>query len=203
MFRRRFSMLFIAALGLQISAAYCSAAELVLLSNLSLDNQPKANAKTNTSADGNPFTINGEKYQLGLGVKAPSKIVIDLKRGAARFLAKVGLDDEVPDASAQIVVSGDDRRLWPAAQAAAPRGRGQFAPTVSAGAPPQTIDIDVKGVRVLVLEVARPAGGRGNPNAAAAAVGHVDWVNAALIVSGDKPEIPKLPEEEKVVLTPK
>jgi alpha-galactosidase len=206
MLRRRQSTLCIwsiAALGLQLSAAYCSAAELVPLSNLNLDNQPKANAKANTSADGSTLTINGEKYQLGLGVKAPSKIVIDLKRGAERFLAKVGLDDEVPDASAQIVVSGDDRRLWPFVQAPAPRGRGQFAPSISAGTPPQTIDVDVKGVRVLVLEVSRPGGGRGGPNAAAGPVGHVDWVNAALIVSGDKPEIPKLPEEETVVLTPK
>jgi alpha-galactosidase len=193
----------IAALGLQISPAYCSAAELVLLSNLNLDNQPKANAKANTSADGNTFTINGEKYQLGLGVKAPSKIVIDLKRGAERFMAKVGIDDEVTDASAQITVSGDDRRLWPAAQAPTGRGRGQFSPSVSAGTPPQTIDVDVNGVRVLVLEVTRPGGGRGNPNAAAGPVGHVDWINAALIVSGDKPEIPKLAEEERVVLTPK
>lgn len=192
----------IVATALQLGA-YCSAAELVLLSNLNLENQPKASAKANTSADGNAFTINGEKYQLGLGVKAPSKIVIDLKRGADRFMAKVGLDDEVQDASAQIVVSGDDRRLWPAAQAPTGRGRGQFAPSISAGTPPQAIDVDVKGVRVLVLEVTRPGGGRGNPNAGAPSVGHVDWINAALIVSGDKPEIPQLADEEKVVLTPK
>jgi len=206
MFRCRLSTICIwsiATLGLLLSAAYSSAAELVLLSNLNLDSQPKANAKANVSVDGNTFTINGEKYQLGLGVKAPSKIVIDLKRGAERFLAKVGLDDEVRDASAQIVVSGDDRRLWPAAQAPTGRGRGQFAPSVSAGTPPQTIDVDVKGVRVLVLEVSRPGGGRGGPNAAAGPVGHVDWINVALIVSGEKPEIPKLAEEERIVLTPK
>src|SRR5262249_30182791 len=134
MFRRRFFMFCIwsiATLGLQISAAYCSAAELVLVSSLNFDDQPKANAKANSSADGNPLSINGEKYQLGLGAKAPSKIVIDLKRGAERFLAKVGLDDEVPDASAQITVWGGDRRLSPAVQARAPPGRGQFGATMS------------------------------------------------------------------------
>ena len=71
MFRRRyatFCVWSIAAFGLQIPAAYCSAAELVLLGNLNLDNQPKGSAKANASTDGNTFTINGEKYQLGLGV---------------------------------------------------------------------------------------------------------------------------------------
>lgn len=206
MLRRRLSpirLCVLAGITMAVADAACSAAELVMLSNLNFDNQPKANAKSNASADGNTFSINGEKYQLGIGVKAPSKIVIDLKRGADRFMAKVGLDDEVQDTSAQIAVSGDDRRLWPAAQASIGRGRGQFAPSVSAGTPAQEIDIDVKGVRVLVLEVSRPGGGRGAPNAAAGAVGHVNWVNAALIVNGDKPEVPKTAEEEKIVLTPK
>ena len=195
--RRIWILIFATALP----TAICAAADSVSLTDLKLDNQPAASAKINTSVDGKPLSINGQKYETGFGVPAPSKIVINLKRGVEHFKVSMGADDEVEGGAAIVTISGDDRRLWPAA--AQGRGRGFGAQMTRAGNAASDIDVDVTGMRVLVLEVTPPPRQRGrnaNPTAPAA---HIDWINPTLSVTGEKPEIPALPKEEFVVLTPK
>ncbi len=56
-----------------------------------ISNQPKKN----TSIRGNPIIIDGKTYEKGLGVHADSEIVYTIKDFYKRFVAVVGLDDEV------------------------------------------------------------------------------------------------------------
>ena len=55
------------------SVTFCVAEDTVPIASLELANQPVANAKTDTSADGHPLTINGQAFDHGLGVSAPAK----------------------------------------------------------------------------------------------------------------------------------
>jgi alpha-galactosidase len=186
-------------------AANCLAAETAQFASLQLSNQPEAHVKTDTAIGGGALTINGEKYDHGLSMEAPGKMVINLKRGAERFQAKVGIDDDVQASGAIVTISGDDRRLWP--QGGMNRGTrgGPAAFMLRAGGAASEIDLDVNNIRVLVLEVAAPPQQRRGRGAATPAVapGHVDWINATLTYSGAAPEVPALPTEEYVVLTPK
>ena len=67
-------------------------------------------------------------------------------------------------------------------------------PTISTKDEPQKIDIDVKGIHVLVLEA--------NPGADGSTNDHADWAEARLEVSGAMPTIVAAPKDEAIVLTP-
>lgn len=49
--------------------------------------------KYNLNAGGKPLTINGKKYDIGLGTHATSTIVVNVPAGSLSFTALVGLDD--------------------------------------------------------------------------------------------------------------
>ncbi len=49
----------------------------------------------NKSVIGNPLTMGGKIYERGLGTHANGEAVFDIPAGARRFVAVVGLDDEV------------------------------------------------------------------------------------------------------------
>ena len=51
----------------------------------------------NQSVIGNPLTIEGKTYEHGLGTHANGEAVFDIPAAARRFVAVVGLDDEVAD----------------------------------------------------------------------------------------------------------
>ena len=53
--------------------------------------QPKARV----SVDNNPLRLGGREYSHGVGTHAASRLAVDLNGSAARFVAMVGVDDEI------------------------------------------------------------------------------------------------------------
>jgi beta-glucanase (GH16 family) len=117
-------------------------------------------------ADGGPIAIGGAVYSKGLGIHAPSRVAFALSGACSRFSAVVGVDDEMKSAGSVIFrVAGDGVVL---AETGALGG-------ADAGEP---IDIDVTGVRELVLEV---DAGDGNGS------DHADWADARVTCTAELP----------------
>lgn len=143
------------------------------------------------SFEKNPITIAGKTYQKGLGVHAPSMLNINLEGKAIKFIADVGLDDEVshkPDRIAsraatklrnafsinnlrripmvRFIVRGDDLILY---------SSGWITDSSTA----HSIEVNVSGVDQLSLIVENgPDGPRD---------GHADWANARLTLKENTP----------------
>ncbi|MGW4856906.1 sulfatase-like hydrolase/transferase [Streptomyces sp. NPDC004288] len=98
----------------------------------------------NAAGDGTPIAFGGATYPKGLGVHAYSDIAFHLGGAANRFTALVGIDDFSARQSSlgatRATVYGDDRVLL-------------ATPTLTAAGGPVPVDVDVRGVRVLRLEV--------------------------------------------------
>ena len=115
------------------------------------------------SIDGHPLKLGGKVFERGLGTHAVSAIVYDLSslgRGYQRFLATVGLDDEVGQAGAvafQVIVDGQKRY-----------DSGLLTPAKG----PQTVEVPIAGAKELKLVVGD--GGQGINSA------HADWAEARL-----------------------
>jgi hypothetical protein len=119
----------------------------------------------NASVQGNPLTIDGQRFEHGLGTHAKSRIIIDLDGMCTRFGAFVGVDDEVdryPEASVEFVVVGDRKVLWQSG-------------VLKAASPAVQVDVDVSGVRTLELIVTDA--GDGNY------ADHADWADAKLVAT--------------------
>ncbi len=162
------------------------AAESVWISSLDLSavTQGWGKAEADKSVTGKPISIAGRKFEHGVGTHAVSRALIDLKGGAERFSAFVGVDDAAGDKRASIVfkVVAD--------------GKTRFKTSVmKLGDPAQAVDVDVRGVKTLLLLVDGAGDGVGWD--------HADWAEAKLTVSGERPVILKAPREEAIVLTPK
>ena len=164
----------------------CLADQAVLLSELDLSKmtsgwgQPQADR----SIEAKPLSIGGRTFQRGVGTHARSALWVDLKRGAKRFTALVGVDDEVGGTPAsiefQVIVDG----------------KTAFRSGVmKAGGPAKSVDVDLTGKKTLLLLVT--AGG--DP----ISYDHADWAGATFQVVGEKPVAIDAPQEQKVILTPK
>lgn len=132
-----------------------------------------------------PLSIGGQKFAHGVGTHADSRLWIDLGGGADRFRAAVGVDDAAgggETASVTFRVVGDGRTLWSSG-------------VMKLGQPPQSIDLDLKGVNTLLLLVGD--GGNGIE------YDHANWADAHFVVSGAAPRAIDAPAEPAVVLTPK
>lgn len=117
------------------------------------------------SGDGNTLTINGETFKKGLGVHAPSEIVYFLGGNVAKFQSKIGVDDEMSDASPSSIVFqvwGDGKKLYDSG-------------LMTARDDAKTVDVNVEGIELLKLVVTD--GGNGN------ASDHGDWADAKFIVT--------------------
>src|SRR6185312_8417576 len=55
--------------------------------------QTATTAQANKSVDGNPIHIGGKEFASGVGTRATSVLFVNLARGAERFTALVGADD--------------------------------------------------------------------------------------------------------------
>ncbi|APU12383.1 MULTISPECIES: NPCBM/NEW2 domain-containing protein [Actinoalloteichus] len=75
--------------------------------------------------DGHPLTVNGVRYDKGLGTMAPSETVVHLGQNCTRFAASVGVDDRAPQSSQNrpddgrgdggdvvFQVWADDEKVW-------------------------------------------------------------------------------------------
>ncbi|WP_426362352.1 sulfatase-like hydrolase/transferase [Streptomyces sp. E-08] len=98
----------------------------------------------NAAGDGTPIAFGGTTYPKGLGVHAYSDIAFHLGGAGKRFTALVGIDDfsarQSSAGATRAAVLGDDRVLL-------------TTPTLTAAGGPVPVDVDVRGVRVLRLEV--------------------------------------------------
>src|SRR6185436_235484 len=117
-------------------------------------------AQANKSIDGNPLRIGGKEFAAGVGTRATSVLFVNLAGGADRFTAMVGADDNPvppppagspPPAAAPpptpIVfrVVGDGRVL-------------HVSKPVVRGDPAEAVNVDVRGIKTLVLQV-KPVNG--------------------------------------------
>jgi len=113
------------------------------------------------SVDGNPLRLGDRTYRKGLGVHSRCEITYDLARGYRRFLAHVGIDEEVGekgDADVAVLVDGQVR----------------FEKKGLTGADDAVaVALDVAGASRLTLRVDF---GKGFD-----ICDHVDWANARLI----------------------
>src|SRR5690606_13674128 len=113
--------------------------------------------------DGRPITLNGQVYEKGLGVHAPSEIVYDLNGQGIRFISDIGVDDESGDHTAALVtfeVWGDGTKLYDSGP-------------MNAVAATQTVDVDITGIDELKLIVTDGGNARAND--------HADWANAFIV----------------------
>ena len=112
-----------------------------------------------TSTNGNTLSLNGNKYLKGLGAYAYSEVHYALGGACTRFIATVGVDDEVPAGagSADFQVSADGVLLFDSGH-------------MTGGSAGQAIDVNIAGRATLGLVVTD--GGYGNGDS------HADWANA-------------------------
>jgi alpha-galactosidase len=188
----RRSVIFALAAGLVFYAAGTGssrAAEIVLLSSLDVSKtvQSSGRVQINKSYVGRPLTIAGRRFEHGVGTHAISTLAIDLKGGADRFIAYVGVDDDNGKnvGTVEFRLIGDGRVLW----------RSGIMKTGDAAKP---VDVDLKGIRSLILRVSDTRDGID--------CDHADWAEAKFEVSGEKPETvaaPPMKQDRAVILTPK
>ncbi|GGS31860.1 NPCBM/NEW2 domain-containing protein [Actinokineospora fastidiosa] len=110
--------------------------------------------------DGNPLTVDGVVHAKGLGVHAPSSVLVNLDGRCSRFTAVVGVDDEMADRGSvvfKVVGDGTERYVSPVL-----RGTSAALP----------VEVDVTGVRTLDLQVTDGGDGIGSD--------HGDWASAKL-----------------------
>ena len=150
--------------------------------------QTATTARANKSIDGNPLHIGGRQFAEGVGTRATSVLFVNLGGGVDRFSAMVGADDNPilpppggapanasPPPPTPIIfrVVGDGRVL-------------HVSKPVVRGEAPEPLDVDVRGIKTLVLHVKPVDGAR--PVAA-------NWVDAKFSVRGAAPVAIDIPVE--------
>ncbi|OGF99372.1 hypothetical protein A2Y99_03130 [Candidatus Gottesmanbacteria bacterium RBG_13_37_7] len=99
-------------------------------------------------------------YRKGFGTHANSKLVFDINRKFSRLVSDIGVDTETgPQASVVFQVFGDGKKLYESPH----MGKFDF---------PGHIDIDIKGIKYLGLEITDAGNGNNND--------HADWLNPVL-----------------------
>ena len=122
----------------------------------------------NQSVEGHALSIGGAAFQHGLGTHAESELRLNLNGGAEKFFASVGVDDEAMThpGSVEFSVIGDGQTLWHS---------GVMRP----GDPAKALEINLTGVKMLVLQVGDAGDGIDYD--------HADWANATFEISGARP----------------
>lgn len=171
--------------ALVIGVTAASAAETVWLSSLDLNKmrQGWGRPQINRSMRERPLAIGGQRFERGVGTHATSVLWIDLGGGSERFTAQVGIDDAAGSQKASVAfkIVGDGRVLWRSGPA-------------KPGQRPLAVDVDLHGVKTLILIVGDAGDG--------IEFDHADWADASFTVSGAVPKAIDPPREEPVVLTP-
>jgi sialate O-acetylesterase len=154
----------------ELVAAQAWGAELRLSSlNLGEMTQSWSVPGIDKSVSGNPISIGGKRFASGIGTHAQSSLALDLGRAATRFSAQVGLDDETGGGgTVEFRVLGDGKLLWSSGIM-----KGKDAAKV--------IDVDLTGIRKIILQVGDANDGRDND--------HADWGDAAITYQGRVPRI--------------
>jgi alpha-galactosidase len=176
------SSLLLAALAM---ASSLKADETVSLGSLDLTKMKQGwgEPQVDKSAVGEPLSIGGKAFAHGVGTHAESLLYVQLGGGSSRFTAKVGVDDNRngKPASVEFRVYADGKTLFKS---------GPMKP----GDEAKSIDVDLRGVKTVLLFVGSAGDGIDND--------HADWADAQFTVTGVKPQAMPAPVEE-LILTPK
>lgn len=174
-----------ACLGFSFSAL---AADTVPLSSLDLSKMKQGwgQPQVNRSMREKPLSIAGKAFEGGVGTHANSTLWIEVGGGTERFQASVGVDDSAGSERASVTfkIMADDRVVLETG-------------VMKQGDAAKEVDLDLRGVKTLVLQVTD--GGNGVD------YDHANWADARFLVSGAKPQAidRPMPVEELVILTPK
>jgi len=175
-----FLTLLILGLGFQGSGA-----ETVWLDSLDLSNlrQGWGRPQVNRAIRETPLTIAGKVFARGVGTHATSTLWVQLDGGTERFTANVGVDDAAAGPGTVIFrVLADGRRVFDSG-------------VMKTGTPPKAVNLDLRGRKLLLLQVLDAGDG--------IAFDHANWADARFEVTGVKPKTVPVPTEEAVILTPR
>jgi alpha-galactosidase len=171
-----------------MAAACCNAAEVVELARLDLTKMSSGWGRplADQSVTGKTLSIDGTKYDRGVGTHAASVLHVELDGRARHFKAHVGVDDATQGrGTVRFRVYGDGQKLFDSG-------------LVKGGQPARPVEVSLGGVKQLMLMVTSGSDG--------VDFDHADWALAEFAYDGRKPvavDPPALPAEEKVILTPK
>lgn len=127
----------------------------------------------NQSIAGDPITLGGVVYTNGIGVNSFSGLDYDLGGICSQFHATIGVDADVGTKGSVIFqVFADGTLIYDSG-------------VMTGGQAPQTINLDVTGVRRLILGV-----GDADDNIN---YDHGDWANAYVVVTNTTPQPPRAP----------
>jgi len=172
------------ALALSIASAV-RAAETVWLDELDLTtmHQGWGTPQVNRSIRQTPLSIGGQTFARGVGTHAHSTYRLTLEGGTERFIASVGVDDAAGGPGSVVFqVVADGKRVF---------SSGVMKP----GQPAKTVDVDLRGVKSLLLLVSDAGDG--------ITCDHANWADARFLVTGAKPVPHVVPPEAPYLLTPK
>ncbi|MCU0782267.1 MAG: NPCBM/NEW2 domain-containing protein [Akkermansiaceae bacterium] len=161
------------------------AAETIPLNTLDLRfmHQDFGTAAVGKAASGKPVTLGGKVYERGIGSHANSSYWLALEGKGERFQATVGVDDHAGAAGSVVFkVSGDGRELWTSG-------------VLRRGQPPQAVDVDLRGVKHLLLQTTDAGDGITDD--------HANWADARLVMASGAPRPIAGPFDEPALLTPK
>jgi len=135
-------------------------------------------AKAGKGVAGQPLSINGRKFDNGVGTHAASKMRLDLGGKAKIFSALVGVDDgSGGKGSVEFLVIGDGKVLWKSG-------------VRTGGQPALAVNVNLAGVRTLELRATDGGDGASND--------HADWAEAAILMpDGAAPPV-VLPAHESI-----
>ena len=164
--------------------------DTVRLEELPLDRIQEDGGKPqiDKSVGQNPLSIGGQSFAHGLGTQANLIWWLDLGGSAERLTASVGLDDDVKANAAsartrvEFRIVGDHKTLYRSG-------------SMKVGDAAKVIDIDLHGVKTLVLIV--------SSTTRSLDFTHGDWAEGQIAYSGQRPMPMEVPAEPAVVLTPK
>ena len=133
------------------------------------------------SIEGNAIQMLGRVHPHGIGTHAPSRFAVALNGNATRFLARVGIDDEI-NANGSVVFS-----VWVDGQEMANTG------VIKAGDQAQQLSVNLAGASMLELRADNADDGNNSD--------HADWGGALIqlvpgTVAGEAPFATDLPELE-------
>lgn len=170
-----------------VTNLFAQKADTVYLSSLDISQiqQGWGEPQKDKSVDGNPLRIGSQNFKNGIGTHAKSLFKINLAGGTEKFLTLVGVDTENGTSnkgSINYEITGDGKLLWK-------------SEILKAGMAPVKVDLNLKGIKTLVLLV--NDGGDDIDN------DHADWADAKFVVKGKKPQAIGIPKEKPYILTPK
>ena len=171
-----------------LTAASFALGDTVRLDELPADAVQQNWGKPRVAQADKPMSIAGQAFAHGLGARMNSVWWLNVAGAAERFTGSVGVDDDgkaiaaVGRARVEFRLVGDHKTLF------------RSGP-MKLGDPAKTIDVDLHGVRILLLIVS--SGGR------AVDAMHPDWVDGTITYTGTAPAPTMMPAEPAEILTPK